>query len=112
MAVRIEVHGKERAKIKYAVEFRCSSCGCEFWVDADSLGEFKPANYCDLKYNCPECALVLIRLILWRTAVSLVSTSGNLCFGRLSNLRFIGIAEFAIKKNNMQKQAYFQECMF
>ncbi len=55
MAVRIEVHGKERAKIKYAVEFRCSSCGCEFWVDADSLGEFKPANYCDLKYNCPEC---------------------------------------------------------
>lgn len=33
MAVRIEVHGKERAKIKYAVEFRCSSCGCEFWVD-------------------------------------------------------------------------------
>ena len=55
MAVRIEVHGKERAKIKYAVEFRCSSCSCEFWVDADSLGEFKPANYCDLKYNCPEC---------------------------------------------------------
>lgn len=55
MAVRIEVHGKEREKIKYSVEFRCSSCGCEFWVDADSLGEFKPANYCDLKNNCPEC---------------------------------------------------------
>lgn len=55
MAIRIEVHGKEREKTKYSVEFRCSSCGCEFWVDADSLGEFKPANYCDLKYNCPEC---------------------------------------------------------
>lgn len=46
---------KKEKKIKYSVEFRCSSCGCEFWVDADSLGEFKPANYCDLKYNCPEC---------------------------------------------------------
>ena len=52
MSVRIEVHGK--VKTKYAVEFRCSSCSCEFWVDADSLGEL-PANYCDLKYNCPEC---------------------------------------------------------
>lgn len=55
MSVRIEVHGKEKVKTKYAVEFRCSSCSCEFWVDADSLGEFKPAYYRDLKYNCPEC---------------------------------------------------------
>lgn len=55
MAIRIEVHGKERAKTKYAVEFRCSSCGCEFWVDADSLGEFKIKDCDKLKYECPEC---------------------------------------------------------
>nr|DAX02602.1 MAG TPA: hypothetical protein [Bacteriophage sp.] len=36
-----------------------------------------------------------------------MSTNGNLYFGRLSNLHFIGIVEFAIKKNNMLKQAYF-----
>ena len=56
MAIRIEAHGKSPVKRKYAVEFKCSRCGCEFWVDADSLGEFRVRDCDKLVYNCPECA--------------------------------------------------------
>ena len=51
MAVRIEVHGKEREKIKYSVEFRCSSCGCEFCVDRE---HFYDVNALEKIYECPS----------------------------------------------------------
>lgn len=59
MATKIVKHGYEPEPQKFAIEFKCPHCHCDFYVDDTFDSIYKvyyvtAANF-ELRYTCPEC---------------------------------------------------------
>lgn len=59
MATKIIKHGHEQEPQKFAVEFKCPHCHCDFYADDTFDSIYKDyyataANF-ELRYACPEC---------------------------------------------------------
>ena len=59
MAVKIVKHGHEPEPQKFAIEFKCPYCHCDFYADDTFDSIYKDyyttaANF-ELRYTCPEC---------------------------------------------------------
>lgn len=59
MATKIVKHGHEPEPKKFAIEFKCPHCHCDFYADDtfDSIykGYYATAANFELRYVCPEC---------------------------------------------------------
>ena len=59
MAIKIVKHGHEPEPQKFAIEFKCPYCHCDFYADDTFDSIYKDyyttaANF-ELRYACPEC---------------------------------------------------------
>ena len=59
MATKIVKHGHEPEPQKFAIEFKCPYCHCDFYADDTFDSIYKDyyttaANF-ELRYACPEC---------------------------------------------------------
>ena len=68
MATKIVKHGHKPELQKFAVEFRCPYCHCDFYADDTFDSIYKnyyttAANF-ELRYACPECGETANKSIL------------------------------------------------
>lgn len=68
MATKIVKHGHEPEPQKFAIEFKCPYCHCDFYADDTFDSIYKDyyttaANF-ELRYACPECGKPLNKSIL------------------------------------------------